>query len=54
MDMLEWKVIITSDKCPYIVPIQHGGALIQSLECDHPENNSRYCANNKCPIKEGK
>lgn len=52
MDMCEWDIKTTSDKCPYIMNIRNfDGLNLVSNQCDHPENESRFCSSEKCPIK---
>jgi hypothetical protein len=52
MDMCEWKIVTTSDKCAYIVDIHNFDEQnLVSNQCDHPENESRFCSSEKCPIK---
>ena len=52
MDLVEWN-ITTSDKCPHIQDIRDYWE-VTGVECDHPENESRHCSSEKCPIKKKK
>lgn len=61
-DLIEWKIVTTSDKCWYEVKIHEFdcvGSNCQSIprsetskQCDHPNNASRTCLKSICPIKE--
>ena len=48
-DMVEWNIKTTSDKCPHTEDIESYWEVC-GVECDHPENGSRHCSSEKCPI----
>ena len=60
MDITEWDITTTSDKCEYRIYIEDF-SYIESFsgkehtklieQCAHPYNDSRACVKCKCPIK---
>lgn len=54
MDMVEWEIKTTSDKCSYREYIQgfddtgFPGLIDQ---CDHPSNETKACIKSNCPEK---
>jgi len=50
--MIEWSIKITSNNCPFTIYIHESLGVIIGVECDHPENPTRYCSEKTCPIKE--
>lgn len=59
MDLTEWQIVTTSDKCPYLIHIyEYDDIGRQSIDCtsqcDYPENENRTCLKKLCPIKEEK
>jgi hypothetical protein len=50
VDMVEWQITITSNKCPYLLEIKNFKEKITGIQCDHPENDTRFCSKQYCPI----
>lgn len=55
MDIAEWNIETTSDKCSHRVYvkkfIQEVGEEEKIEQCDHPYNDSKACMRSECPIR---